>query len=255
MTLVELMVAMTIGLVLTVVVAQVFLGSKAAFNTTDSLSRLQENARYAITLLTREIRSGGYKSDPRALSSTVYPVATTPALTGAEGGGSVPDSITLRFQGSGTGGGGGADGTVQDCIGNRIDYGNMIVNTFFIQNDPGNNNEPTLYCNTVTTPCVAATCFPLIPGVENMQILYGEDTTPPPSDQAIDRWVTAANVSNWDNVLSARISLLLRTANAVNPDIDTKTYLMSGTAVAAPGNDTRMRRMYTSVVNLRNRTP
>ena len=140
----------------------------------------------------------------------------------------------------------------------RIDSGVMVYNKFLIQND-ASTGEPTLYCNTVTTACVTATCYPLVPGVENMQVLYGEDTSgPPPAtlspDGSIDRWVTASNVSNWDNVLSVRISLLLRTPDRIADATNTAVYSMSGTNVYAPGNDTRLRRVFTTVVNLRNRT-
>ena len=261
-SLIELMIAMTIGLVISLVVGQLFLGSRAAFTSTDNLSRLQENSRYALTLITRELRSTSFRSDPRVPRPTAYPLATTPSLNGADGGGTASDQITVRFQGSGNGTGT-ADGTVQDCVGQLIDYGTAVVNTLFIQPDTTNGNEPTLFCNsTGATTCAvgAAGCFPVVPGVENMQILYGEDTGAAPyttnPDGSIDRWVTAAagNVSNWDNVLSVRVSLLLRTADRVGATSDTKIYAMSGTNVAAPGNDTRLRRVYTSVINLRNRT-
>src|SRR5262249_181090 len=139
MTLVELMVAMTIGLALTVVIAQLFLGSKAAFNSTDSLSRLQENARYAMTLLACESRSARLLSDPRNWQTPqiIFP-STAPAITGTDGGvvssSGVPDSITVRYQGSGTGTGT-PDMTVQDCVGAGVDYNATVVNTFQILND------------------------------------------------------------------------------------------------------------------------
>lgn len=271
-SLIELMVAMTIGMILTLLIGQIFINSKQVFSSTDNLGRLQENARFALGLLTRELRSSTYKSDPRAPRATVFPIGTAPSLMSIDGGTTVPDTLMVAFQGSGNGTGT-ADGTVQDCVGARVDSGALVVNTFFIQNDAANANEPTLYCSTAAptsiTPtsvpaftkaaCVAATCFPLIPGVENMQILYGEDTSgPPPAtlspDGSIDRWVTAANVSNWDNVLSVRISLLLRTPDRIADTTNTATYPMSGTSVSAPGTDTRLRRVFTTVVNLRNRT-
>lgn len=269
-TLIELMIAVTIGLVLTLVIGQVFLGSRFAYTSNDALSRVQENARYALTLLSREVRQSTFKSDPRQARATVFPIATTASLAAidgaalASGTATTPDIITVRFQGSGNGAGS-PDGTVQDCTGTRIDYGAMVVNTLFIQNDPTNNNEPTLFCFTGAPPANAApacnanplpaNCFALIPGVENMQMLFGEDTgfgTLNP-DGAIDRWVTATNVSNWDNVLGVRIALLLRTDDRVGQQVDTRTYLMSGTNVPAPGNDMRQRRVFTTVINLRNR--
>jgi type IV pilus assembly protein PilW len=266
MSLVELMVAMGIGLVISAVVAQLFLNSKTAFSTNDSISRLQENARYSTTLLTRSLRSAGFKSTPNVATTAVFPPAA-PALAGTDGGGTASDSFTVRFQGSGDGAGN-ADGTVQDCIGTRFDLNQTAVNTFYIANDPQNSNEPTLYCNFATaalaatplTPCNAAglvpgtTCnsMPLVPGVENMQILFGEDTDIP-ADQSANRIVTAGNVASMDSVVSVRISLLLRTAAGINVVVDTKTYSMSGTIVG-PYNDTRMRRVFTTVINLRNRT-
>lgn len=258
-SLIELMIAMTIGLVLSLVVGQIFLGSRATFTSTDNLSRLQENSRFALTVLTRELRSSSFRSDPRVPRPTAFPLATAPAITGSDGGTTLPDQITIRFQGSGTTLV--ADGTMQDCVGTRIVYGTAVVNTFFIQADTANNSEPTLFCNaTGATTCAvgAAGCFALVPGVENMQLLYGEDTGAAPytsnPDGSIDRWVTAGSVSNWDNVLSVRLSLLLRTADRVGATTDTKSYAMSGTSVSAPGNDTRLRRVFTSVINLRNRT-
>ena len=45
LTLVELLVAMAIGLILLTGIFQVFLGSNSIYRTQDSLSRLQENGR------------------------------------------------------------------------------------------------------------------------------------------------------------------------------------------------------------------
>ena len=70
----------------------------------------------------------------------------------------------------------------------------------------------------------------------------------------MNSWVTAGNVTSWDNVLSVRISLLLRGADRVAQVVDGKTYAMIGTNFTAPGTDTRLRRVFTTVINLRNRT-
>lgn len=59
-SLVELMVAITIGLIILAAVSAVFVNSKRSYSTQDRLSRLQENARFAIQFLTRDIRMAGY---------------------------------------------------------------------------------------------------------------------------------------------------------------------------------------------------
>ena len=55
-TLVELMIALVLGLVLVGGVFVVFMGSRMSFNTSDNLSRMQDSARIAFALMSREIR-------------------------------------------------------------------------------------------------------------------------------------------------------------------------------------------------------
>lgn len=59
-TLVELMVAITIGLIVLGVLSQVYVGSKRTYRVQEALSRLQENGRYSIDFVGREIRLAGY---------------------------------------------------------------------------------------------------------------------------------------------------------------------------------------------------
>src|SRR5262245_33749913 len=175
-SLIELMVAMSIGLILTLIIGQIFINSRAVFASTDNLSRLQENARYGLNLIAREVRSAGYKADSRPNPiDTTYAAAYT-GLGGTDGGttgtpaSGVPDLITLRVEGNGAGGPPAtSDGTTQDCLGNRVPYGTVVTNTFMVAADATNNNEPTLFCNTdnVAPTVCGASCFPLVPGVEN----------------------------------------------------------------------------------------
>lgn len=60
LTLIELMIAMVIGLVLMGGVVQIFTGSKVSYLTQEELGRIQENARYALEVLTKDIRMAGY---------------------------------------------------------------------------------------------------------------------------------------------------------------------------------------------------
>src|SRR5438046_6003558 len=59
-TLVELMVAMTIGLVMIIGATQVYVDSHTAYAVNETTARLQENARYAISVLEPDIRMSGY---------------------------------------------------------------------------------------------------------------------------------------------------------------------------------------------------
>lgn len=61
LSMIELMIAMVIGLVLTAAVLQVFVGSRVTYSTQSSLARLQENGRFSMEFLTRDIRQAGYQ--------------------------------------------------------------------------------------------------------------------------------------------------------------------------------------------------
>lgn len=59
-SLIELMVAITLGFIVVGAVGYLFLGSRQSFRTTDNLSRMQENARYALETMARDVRMAGY---------------------------------------------------------------------------------------------------------------------------------------------------------------------------------------------------
>jgi type IV pilus assembly protein PilW len=250
LTILELLVSVTIGLLLTVVIAQLFLNSRQTFATTDDMSRLQENVRFTQQLLTRSIHVAGYKSQPNSVTATVFSgnpvIASTPGTSPTD-----PDSLTIRFQGS-RGLTGTADGYVLDCLGVEIDAGVMAVNTFFIGDGIGGrpmglNGRPALFCNNGTT------IAELVPDVANMQVLFGEDTD---ADLTANRYVEVPNMSN---VVSVRIALMFTTPNDfVKTAVDNRTYEMLSTDPAAllgPYLDRRIRRVVVTTVNLRNRTP
>src|SRR5690554_5075136 len=59
-SLIELMVALAIGTVLVLGLVQVFAASRAAYQTSEGLARVQENARFALDFLQRDIRMAGH---------------------------------------------------------------------------------------------------------------------------------------------------------------------------------------------------
>lgn len=59
-SLVELMVALTIGLIILSAVSMLFVSSKKTYTTQDRLARLQENARFAMQFLVKDLRLTGY---------------------------------------------------------------------------------------------------------------------------------------------------------------------------------------------------
>ena len=59
-SLVELMIAITLGAIILAAVSMTFVSSKRTYSTQNRLARLQEDARFAVLYLTRDIRMAGY---------------------------------------------------------------------------------------------------------------------------------------------------------------------------------------------------
>jgi len=298
-SLVELMIAITLGLMLIGGVAQIFLSNKRAYNLQEEMSRLQENARFAAVTLTRDIRLADFWGCHGSVANVTsdldpggsnYTNFTTGALSGTEGGSS---SDTLILQGAfdtgievetpymptpsanlqvqaGTDVRAGDIIMVSDCISGDIFQATntnpngaktqIVHNTGVPAILPGNltGNLSKTYQGDAqifkvrqisysikTGASGAPSLFrndngndqELIDGVEDMQILYGEDTS---GDNSANRYVAADDATlNMDNVVSLRITLTLRSE---------KNNL-------ANSGDGYIRRDFTTTVALRNRIP
>jgi type IV pilus assembly protein PilW len=70
-TLVELMIALTLGLATVAAVGWVYLGTMKTYRTHDAMSRLQEGARHAFELISRDVRMSGTVGCPYATNTNV----------------------------------------------------------------------------------------------------------------------------------------------------------------------------------------
>ena len=95
----------------------------------------------------------------------------------------------------------------------------------------------------------------LLEGIENMQILYGVDTD---GDNEAERYLTANNVTTWNEVVSVRLGLLVHTPDQVSGQQDTSTYNVVSTPIGSSGTvthdvDQRLRYVFSSTIKVRNR--
>lgn len=70
-SLIEVMISLTLGLFILVALLKAYSDSKATFRTQDSVSRLQDNARYAMHIISRDLRMAGFRGCARDSSSVV----------------------------------------------------------------------------------------------------------------------------------------------------------------------------------------
>jgi len=233
-SLVELMVAMVLGLVLLGGTIAIYASSKDSYRLQENVAGMQENARFAIAALRRNMELAGF---PRVLDIAPFDPAQT-----LDGGGNNNDQITIRYQ------------SATDCLGNGTpangpDQG-IAVNRYYI------NNQNNLLCLGNGNP-IAQT---LVENVDNLQVLYGIDDD---GDGSANRYATAAETDNgvisagtpdWDNVVSLRLALLISSEN----DIGTAQQAGGFTLLDAPAikpNDDRLYRVFTTTIPLRNRIP
>lgn len=271
-SLIELLVALAIGLLVTLVVTQAYLGGLGTQQAQTEISRAQESSRFAFDMLTRSIRKAGYKN-PKAYGIPFCPNSSLPRLTIGNDMTAITtsafgtdativnssDVIRVTYYGEEVST---TNSTVRDCLGNNIaNGGTPVSDTFFIAADTSNNNEPALFC--YTTNAAASGNVPLVPGVESMQMLYGEDTD---GDGTINRYVPASTAVTVSNVRSIMLSLVTRTPNAKAVDNTARTFNHFGTnydsaANSDPGSvftaptDRRTRQHFSTTIALRNLCP
>lgn len=229
-SMVEILVAVTISLVLMAGISQIFLSSKTSYNLQDGLGRLQENARYALDTLNRSIGMAGYTENITPLAAFDTTTTANNATVNTDLGftlsnGKASDIIEVVYT------------SATDCLGNAT--GGQASDRFYID---GSN----LMClgNGNVTPGIMAE------GVENMQILYGEDTN---NDKIANVYVNKDNVVNWNDIVSVRVALLVSTVQSVGSNTtDDKTHVLLNAAPIGPIGDNVIRRVYTRTIILRN---
>ena len=116
--------------------------------------------------------------------------------------------------------------------------------TYYIGN--GAKNLPSLRRISFTTG--TADDQELVEGVQDMQILYGIAD----DDRQVSSYVTASSVSNWNNVVSVRIYLLLVGVDA-NVVAENQTIDFNGTDVTIENR--RLAQVFSTTIGVRNRLP
>jgi len=103
-SLVEILVALVLSLVLLAGVGQIYLGSKQTYRVQDGQSRLQENGRYALELLTKDIREVGYQGCRQIGTPTPPKVIANAALGNTLGNKFAQDTVIKGDERPTTGG-------------------------------------------------------------------------------------------------------------------------------------------------------
>lgn len=226
-TLIEYMVAITIGLILLAGIIYLFVGMKRSTDTQSAISNLQENGRFALYFLSDDIQNAGWAD----VEVSGYGVYTSPAFqfgvgeTADGGAADVSDSITVRYE---------AD---TDCVGGAT--GGIAQNNYFVQNGQ-------LMCsgNSGSTQ-------PLISNIDAMHFLYGVDTD---GNSAPNKFVKASELDTFEeeSIAAVKIILVLSSDGPVRKTATAQSYNIAGEG-AFTVSDRKARKIFTTTVAIPNK--
>jgi type IV pilus assembly protein PilW len=212
-TLVELMVTVAIALFLIGGLLTVLQNVRSAYNNQQALSQLQDQQRFALTVLADVIQAGGYFPDPVAWQpATSLPAsgnyAVGQAFFGTHPGGTAPDTIGIRYRTALNDGVIMCDGSTNTTTGPTRLYLNQFTVVPPVGTTPGQ-----LQCQLTdgTTGANINGPVTLVNGVQNIVVYYGVKRNPVPADYNVDSYLTAdqMNAANgdWGNISSVRVIL------------------------------------------------
>lgn len=228
-SLVEIMVAMTVGLVVLFAVVSVYVGSRQTFRSQEDNARLQETGRYALEMIGRSVRLSGWSNVSTLASVSPF---SGDAIGGEDGAGPAPDTLQLQF----------------DALAGQAECGIPLA-ADALATETYSLDGNALQCNGQA----------LVSDIEDLQVLYGIDTD---NDQTVNRFVKAsalAGPGDWNQVRAVRVCILAFSENLVTNtsqsylNCDGALGVASGSDAFTAAGDRRLRRAFVATYGLRNR--
>lgn len=221
-TLIEMMVAMVIGLIILAGVFVVYLSSKKTFNLGSSMVNVHENGRFAINYLVKDIQRAGWidtditPSEGFSLTQPLTNFINNQSVAGGENS----DGITVRYYGD------------TDCKGD-VPASGIVENTYQLV---AGDELSELQCNGIT----------LLSNVESFQLRYGVL-----SQQGV-RYVSAGSITPQSIIKSVQVGLTV--ASRQENVTSEKTVTVKNVLDEGPYtfNDGRYRQVFSSTVLINN---
>ncbi len=231
MSLVELMVGITLGIFLMTGIYQVYLSNKQTSDTQSKISAMSDSARFTLDILAEDINKAGFYSfdlqgfEPFVLAGTQDNFTENTEMGFQKILFRASDTIAVQYE------------ATLDCLGNATPAG-IAINRYYLDG----TNFVCLGNGSVSADIITT-------GIENMQILYGEDTT---GDYIANVYVNAANVTNWNDVVNVRIAILVN-GGPIPGDLSLEnTFTLLNIPKLGPFTDGAMRKVFTRTVSVKN---
>ena len=207
-TLLEIMIAMTIGLFISGALVTLVQSNMRVFLNQNQLEQMQDAQRMAMTLMADVIQSAGYFPDPTTNTATgtllaAGAFANSQAIASAPAVPILGDTILVRYMTAPQDG-------ILNCSGlqnqNPVGGANILyTNQFSIVNNASGVGQLT--CNLTVGATV--TPYTLVSGVTNLTVFYGVKTNIGAAGNNVDTYIPASlmTAANWQSVISVLIKL------------------------------------------------
>lgn len=229
-TLVELMIALVLGLVISGAVIQTMVSSRVTNSLNQVVAQVQESGRFVMKRLNRDLMEAGRYDDVVAQVDSTYDSLVEAAFIQNKPIGLAGDYIGNATLGATQGSGGGNDELVinflgsEDCTGNRFGYAAdtefHVVNKYYV-------SDGQLFCTGydgrvlrgLRSAVVSSRSVVLMDNVESFQVQYGVTDDISTSEGQPVRYVTASALANLRNndqqVVALRIGVLIKSDDAL----------------------------------------
>lgn len=263
-TLIELMIALTLGLLISAAALMIFLSSQRSLAIQAGMGDIQQNTIFGLSALTHELRHANLDTGFDEVNANHNAAGIDFSRSGSTGIQGVmttaSDVLTIRYRARA--------GHNTDCSGNIVANDTSITHRYYIAELPanqqtGNVRRYGLMCQA--THGVGAPLAPaiVIPDAESFKVSvltrHFSTTTHNRADDLMEYQTLADYISTprGDTVTALEIGVVLRSSNSVQADnkINQTTFNIAGqdvTLTASPDNNRFLRTPITQVVALRN---
>lgn len=263
-SLVEVMLSLALGAILSVIVIQVMVSQTVTNKRNRALASVQENGRFAIIKLKQDILQTG-RYDHLSPSLRRSDGTAEEAVFLQRNAVVLPATFSRRVALGSMQGVHGANDTLviskvaqTDCRGYHLGYSHdqefPVVNEYFIQDHKlkcRGFDLRVLRGQQVATGHNNHNAFTILDNVAAFHVVYGVANYPPGSTQTTSiQYVTADNLTDTQKVVAIRIGLLIRSETPINVD-NTQGFAILNEAPVLPSSS-HLYRQFETTIMLRN---
>lgn len=278
-TLLELMIALVIGLLVMAAAMHLFLNGVVSAKMQESAAELQDSGILGLDYIAKDIRLANFGNDNQPVLNTATPaggivftsgedesnvnlsvdadeelLTKSGNPTGLDGANS--DQLTIQFK---------APGDMYNCVGRKISQGDYVIQRYFLR---ANGKGNALVCQANTSTGTSASVAGLngsgeiiMPNVDQLRFYLGtkvgNGADAKMAYYSIDDYKTQSATANPPRIVSIKVIVLVRSNNTnssehIDPSEDTYKFLENVGLKASDTKSKYLRRLYATTIAIRN---